>query len=88
MKIDRRSAWQRVRRVSRRLPVLALLAVLGTGIVWAQPILHAGTAQFASPSNPAIFEEALEIYCSGLGDGSSVIPPEVTIGGQRAVDVR
>ncbi|MBI3934715.1 MAG: hypothetical protein HY316_08465 [Acidobacteria bacterium] len=37
----------------------------------------------ASPSNPAIVGEALEIYGTGLVDRIG-IPPEVTIGGRMA----
>ena len=42
-------------------------------------ILHAGTSQVASASNPAFIGEALEIYVTGLVDGSSV-PPQIPIG--------
>jgi uncharacterized protein (TIGR03437 family) len=46
-------------------------------------ILHAGTADLASPSNPAALGEIVELYGSGLLDGS-VVPPRVSIGGRAA----
>ena len=48
-------------------------------------ILHAGTSQVASSSNPAIIGEVLEIYGTGLVDGSAVAP-QITIG-DRVADV-
>ncbi|MBK5292058.1 MAG: PD40 domain-containing protein [Acidobacteriia bacterium] len=48
-------------------------------------ILHAGTSQVASSSNPAFVGEALEIYATGLVDGSAVAP-QITIG-DRVADV-
>jgi hypothetical protein len=46
-------------------------------------VLHAGTHQTVTTDNPVAGGEALEIYGTGLLDGS-VIPPQVTIGGRMA----
>ena len=66
--------------VSKPAPVLYSLSGDGFG---QGAILHAGTARVASSSDPASAAESLEIYLTGLADGS-VIPPQVAIGGRIA----
>jgi len=61
-------------------PVLLSVSRDGAG---QGAILHAGTSQVASSSNPAVTGEVLEIYCTGLVDGSTV-PPQITIGDRVA----
>jgi hypothetical protein len=76
------------------VPAPTLLSLSGDGR-GPGAIIRAGTAlvssrtgalfgEVPSSSNPAAVGEALELYCTGLGDGSSRIPPAVTIGGRRA----
>ena len=61
---------------ARSAPVL-----LTAGAPGQAAILHAATQQLVSASNPAVAGEALEIFCTGLLEGSS-IPPQVAISGQ------
>jgi uncharacterized protein (TIGR03437 family) len=59
-------------------PPVLLSAPAGQGA-----ILHASNQQLVSPDNPATAGEALEMFLTGLIDGS-VIPPQVAIGGEMA----
>lgn len=65
--------------VMSNAPVLLSVSVDGTG---QGAIQHADTYQLVSPANPAVAGEVLLIYCTGLPDGSSIIP-QISIGGKR-----
>jgi hypothetical protein len=64
------------------VPAPELLSVSGDGQGQGS-ILHANSSRLASPADPAIAGEILEIYLTGLADGS-VIPPRAAIGGRTA----
>jgi hypothetical protein len=63
-------------------PAPALLSVSADG-QGQGAILHAGTARVVTARDPGLPGEVLEIYGTGLKDGS-VIPPRVVIGGRLA----
>ena len=64
------------------IPAPALLSLSGDGRGQGA-ILHGNTSQLASPDNPAAVGEVLEIYLTGLPNGS-LIQPQVSIGGRMA----
>jgi hypothetical protein len=64
------------------IPAPVLLSISGDGRSQGA-ILHADTHQVVSASKPAIAGEYLEIYLTGLTDGSA-IPPQLSIGGRMA----
>jgi hypothetical protein len=63
-------------------PAIVLLSLSGDGRGQGA-ILHGGTARVVTASDPGVPGEVLEIYGTGLKDGS-VIPPQVAIGGRFA----
>jgi hypothetical protein len=63
-------------------PAPVLLSVTGDG-QGQGAILHAGTSRLVTAADPAVAGEALEIYCTGLAEGS-VIPPQLSMGGRLA----
>ena len=69
------------KRLDDPAPVLLSLSGDGKG---QGAILHARSTQAATATNPAIAGEALEIYTTGVGAGSIVNVPQITIGGRRA----
>jgi uncharacterized protein (TIGR03437 family) len=64
------------------VPAPQLFSVSGDG-QGQGAILHGGTARVVTASDPGVPGEVLEIYGTGLQDGS-VIPPQVAIGGRLA----
>ncbi|MDQ2949339.1 MAG: hypothetical protein M3Y27_25930 [Acidobacteriota bacterium] len=64
-------------------PTPVLLSLSGRGAGGQGAILHGGTARLASSSDPTSAGESLEIYLTGLADGS-VIPPQIAIRGLMA----
>jgi hypothetical protein len=64
------------------VPAPQLFSVSGDG-QGQGAILHAGTARVVTASDPAVAGEALELYGTGLKDGS-LIPPQAAIGGRMA----
>jgi photosystem II stability/assembly factor-like uncharacterized protein len=60
----------------------ALLSVSGDG-TGEGAIQHAATYQPVSAADPAVDGEVLIIYCTGIPDGSAIIP-QISIGGQMA----
>jgi len=61
-------------------PVLLSVTADGQG---QGAILHAGTARLVTAADPAVAGEALEVYCTGLAEGSA-LPPQIAIGGRLA----
>jgi Galactose oxidase, central domain len=64
------------------IPSPALVSVSGDGRGQGA-VFHAGTSHVASPDDPAVADESVDIYCTGLSAGD-VLVPRVVIGGRLA----
>ena len=65
-----------------RVPGPALASVSGDGRGQGATF-HAGTRQLATPDDPAVVGDNVDIYCTGLAAGGT-IQPQVAIGGRMA----
>ena len=65
-----------------RVPGPALASVSGDG-QGQGAIFHAGTRQLATPDDPAVAGDSVDVYCTGLATGG-MIAPQVAIGGRMA----
>jgi hypothetical protein len=72
------STGAEIYHAARLVPSYVLLSLSGDGHGQGA-VLHAGTTRLVSANDPAVVGEALEIYGTGLIDGS-VIPPQVAVG--------
>ena len=81
--LKRRLAEEGLFDAARKRPLPSFPAHVGLITSRQGAVLHANTPQLASSDTPAVVGEALEIYLTGIGDGSK-IPPQVSIGGRMA----